>query len=104
MLKDDLEAVKADSILHTQVISDVLHSEPVGVSHYVKVFWRRQKRLELNLFYKYAYLVDPSFCAIDPQASVFATWEDLDGNIMMGMRHRQSGLSHGVVRTVKPDD
>jgi len=48
MLSSDLEAVKADSILHTKVISNVLQSEPVGVAHYVKAFWRRQKRLELN--------------------------------------------------------
>lgn len=41
MLSDDLEAMRADTILHTQVISNVLHAEPVGVSHYTKAFWRR---------------------------------------------------------------
>ena len=60
----------------TQLIADMLRSEPVGVAHYVKALWRSQKRFNIELLGKYANTVDPAFCIVDPTVSNFAAWED----------------------------
>ena len=39
-LRQALICTKADMIPLSQVIADMLRSEPVGVAHYVKALWR----------------------------------------------------------------
>lgn len=96
--------VKADMIPLTQVIAEMLRSEPVGVATYVKALWRSQKRFNIELLCKYANMVDPAYCAVDSTVSSFAAWEDQFGNSCAGMRHKKDGTSHGVIRAVKPSD
>ena len=85
-------------------MSDLLRSEPVGVAHYVKALWRSQKRLNLEIFCRYAYMVDENYTPVDPKTCAFAAWDDEFGNSCAGMRGKKSGASHGVIRAVKPND
>lgn len=82
--------------------NNLLLAEPEGVSEAI-VFWKMLKPLDLTVLRKFWLLADPKEKRLELKRVSFTTWTDNDGLIYTGMKEKDTGLSHGVVRVIKPD-
>ena len=80
----------------------MLKQVPSIVSDDSMYMWRQLRHLDLLDFKYYWEKLQELGPLIDPVESYFDVWE-VNGIQFLGMRHRETGEKHGVVREVVPE-
>lgn len=82
---------------------DALNSDPTGAANDIKEFWKRMRSMDVELLTKYRKMVDPNTPNITPSQCDYSRWKT-EGYIFSGLKHKYTGLAHGIVKVIKPDE
>lgn len=82
---------------------DMLESEPIGAGEEETEHWNRITPLKVSLLTKWWNKANPEE-TLDLEKVELKQWKDHFGDECNGMKHKDTGKMHGVVRVVKKDD
>ena len=82
----------------------MLKSEPMEASEGARLFWNELEPLSCELFQQFYAKASPDSPHMDVSNVEYKTWRDAHGYTYTGMKHKDTGKAHGIVRVVKQND
>ena len=76
---------------------------PEGIEETQLVMWNKMSRIKLPMLVKYWAKIEPKLSLIDNSVVAYREWDNQFGTKYHGLRHRETGLKHGLVQWNLPN-